>query len=52
MRIMQIVQVLGLFVGFTCYNFYEKSDARRIDFAERSISKQTKEINTIVKKRT
>jgi len=39
---MQIVQVLGLFLGSTCYNFCEKSDARRIDFAEHSISEQIK----------
>jgi len=42
-RIMQIVQVLGLPVS-PCYNFCEKSDARRIDFAECSISEQAKEI--------
>jgi len=31
-RIMQIMQVLGLLVDPTCYNFCEESDARRIDF--------------------
>jgi len=40
---MQIVKVLGLFVGPTCYNFCEKSDAQRINFTERSISEQAKE---------
>jgi len=42
-RIMQIMQVLGLPVG-PCYNFCEKLDARRIDFAKCSISEQVKEI--------
>jgi len=35
---MQIMQVLDLLVGPTCHNFCEKSDARRIEFAERNIS--------------
>jgi len=41
-KIMQIMQVLGLCVGLTCYNFCEKWDARRIDIAERSTSKFAK----------
>lgn len=36
--IMKIMEVLGLTVGPTCYNFCEEADARRVTFAERSLT--------------
>jgi len=39
----RIIQVLGLLVDSTCYNFCEESDARRIDFAEQYLGTSQKD---------
>jgi len=50
---MQIIQVLDLLVGSTCYNFCEESDSRRIDFAQYlGASKEDQKINVVIKKKT
>lgn len=47
--LMEIMQVLGVDVGPSCYNFCVEADARRVKFAERKMSDAAKDVRRISK---
>ncbi|XP_032687246.1 uncharacterized protein LOC116851691 isoform X2 [Odontomachus brunneus] len=43
MKIMEVIMVLNLAVGPTCYDFCQETDARHVIFAERGLTDKAKD---------